>query len=450
MLLAALWGTAVAADEGSPPVAARLVSCIDVKDFGAEQVRFGDLNGAGAVDLLFCQSDYPTRRVTCLTATTVSGEVLWQTGTPSVANGRIYSDLPVQVYDWDADGRNEVLWVRQATYAEPIHLEGTDITEHAARYEGDATLVVLDGATGQEKTHLALPAPADDCIAFADLTGRGRREDLVVKDRYWNVWGVSHEGATLWRWEGSPGHYPAIADVDGDGRDEVFVGLALLDHDGTALFDRRLPEHQDAVYVARTQDGSWRLFEVTDAIRCMDVTGTELWAHSLTHAQHVVVGRFRYDSELQVAVIDRGTPQPDGTIAPATLYLFDLAGRELWRRVQPTGSHYAGIVLIDWFGPGEPQGVLCYSRGSQNGQREPAAVYDGEGKLVDALPMVYAPEHAEAGAGAGTEFYGTRANVWGDARDEVILSNSFGCCVYTNARAWSPPNLYNHNLYPGM
>ena len=23
---------------------------------------------------------------------------------------------------------------------------------------------------------------------------------------------------------GSPGHYPAVADVDGDGRDEVFVG----------------------------------------------------------------------------------------------------------------------------------------------------------------------------------------------------------------------------------
>jgi hypothetical protein len=52
--------------------------------------------------------------------------------------------------------------------------------------------MVLDGGTGQEKARLALPAPADDSFLFADLTGRGRREDLVVKDRYWNMWGIAH------------------------------------------------------------------------------------------------------------------------------------------------------------------------------------------------------------------------------------------------------------------
>lgn len=447
-LTGALMGRAPATDDGRHPVAAHLVANIDVRDFGAECIRIGDLDGDGAADLLFCQSDYPTRRTSCLTATTLAGQVLWQMGTPSVHNGRVYSDLPVQVYDWDNDGRNEVLWIRQATYAEPIYLGDTGITERAARYEGEATLMVLDGATGQQKTQLSLPPPADDCLALADLTGRGRREDLVVKDRYWNMWGVSHQGTVLWHWEGSPGHYPAIADVDDDGRDEVFVGLALLDHDGTVLFERRLPEHQDAVYVSRLRDGSWRLFEVTDAIRCLNVTGTQLWAHRLKHAQHVVAGTFRRDSELQVAVIDRGTAQPDGTFAPATLYLYDLEGRQLWRRVQPPGSHYAGIVLMDWFGSGDLQGVLCYSRGNREGQREPAAVYDGEGNVVDVLPMVYAPRHAAVGA--VTDFYGTRANVWGDARDEVILFNSYGCCVYTNAWAQSPPNLYNHNLYPGM
>ena len=29
-------------------------------------------------------------------------------------------NLPVQVYDWDNDGRNEVLYVKQAVYAEPL------------------------------------------------------------------------------------------------------------------------------------------------------------------------------------------------------------------------------------------------------------------------------------------------------------------------------------------
>ena len=92
-------GAVRGAEQGGPHMPARLVSNIDVRNFGAEQIRIGDLNEDGGPDLLFCQSDYPTRKITCLTAVTVSGEVLWQMGEPSLANGRIYSDLPVQIYD---------------------------------------------------------------------------------------------------------------------------------------------------------------------------------------------------------------------------------------------------------------------------------------------------------------------------------------------------------------
>jgi hypothetical protein len=67
-------------------------------------------------------------------------------------------------------------------------------------------MLVLDGRTGKEKTRFNLPAPADDSLLFADLTGRGRREDMVVKDRYWNMWGVSHEAKVLWSYTGSVGH----------------------------------------------------------------------------------------------------------------------------------------------------------------------------------------------------------------------------------------------------
>ncbi len=72
-----------------------LVSSLDTQDFGAETVRVGDLNGDGAPDLLFVQSLYGSREIRCLTATTILGERLWQTGEPSADNGRIYSDLPV-------------------------------------------------------------------------------------------------------------------------------------------------------------------------------------------------------------------------------------------------------------------------------------------------------------------------------------------------------------------
>ncbi|MHA1571586.1 MAG: hypothetical protein ACTSWM_07170, partial [Alphaproteobacteria bacterium] len=321
-------------------MATYLASKIDVKDFGTLQFRIGDLNADGAPDLLFVQSVFETREISCLTATTIFGRVLWQVGTPSRDNWREYSDLPVQIYDWDGDGENEVLYVKQARYAEPWPAEVSWARERAARYEGDATMVVLDGRTGQEKSRFPIPSGADDCFLFADLTGRGRREDLVVKDRYWNMWGVAHSGEVLWRWEGSTGHFPAIADLDGDGKDEVFVGFALIDDDGTVLFDQKITPpgypaagpHQDASYIVQLADGTWRLLFGNRGIHCLAVDGAELWHHPLAEAQHVVAGRFRTDSEMQVAVINRGQRRDKGEERdPATLYLYDLDGREIWR-----------------------------------------------------------------------------------------------------------------------
>ncbi|MBI2190837.1 MAG: hypothetical protein HYU36_02485 [Planctomycetes bacterium] len=420
-----------------------LVSLIDVRDFGAETLRIGDLDGDGGPDLLFTQSVYETRAINCLTATDIHGKVLWQAGTPSLMNARIYSDLPVQIYDWDGDGRNEVLYVTQAVYIEPYKAGGW-AQEAAKRYEGQAVLHVLEGMNGREKARFHLPPPADDSFLFADLTGRGRREDLVVKDRYWNMWGVSHDGAELWHWKGSTGHYPAVADLDGDGRDEVFVGFALIDHDGRVLFEKN-PErgHQDATYLVQLPDGSWRLLFGNHGVHCLAVDGTELWHHPLREAQHVVAGRFRTDSPVQFMVINRGHPRtPEG--CPAALHLYDLEGREIWRREQPKGSWCAAIVDIQWLGPGGPQSILVYGRG----QGHPAAIYDGDGNEVDTFTMQYTADRTREDREAG--HYCTRADVWGDGRDEVIFSGGRGACIYANARPLAIPTLYNNTLYPGM
>jgi hypothetical protein len=435
---------AQAAGGGEPPTR-HLVSNIDVKDFGAETLRIGDLTGDGAPDFLLVQSVYGTREITCLTATTIFGKVLWQTGSPSTENGRIYSDLPVQIYDWDRDGRSEVLYVRQARYAEPPYRGG--VRERADRYEGNATLVILEGSTGKEKGTLALPAPADDCFLFADLTGRGRREDLVVKDRYWNMWGVSHEGKVLWQWTGSTGHFPAVADVDGDGKDEVFVGFALIDDDGRVLFEKDAQgAHQDACYIVRPSDGQWRLLFGNSGIHCLRADGTELWHHPLGEAQHVVAGRFRTDSELQFAVVDR-TPVPThrrDANAWAILYLYDLDGREIWHRQQEKGAWCIATLRVNWFGQDKLQGVFVYGHGAGR----PAVIYDGDGQIVETFPMAYAPSVARADR--PDAFYGLVADVWGDSREEVILFNGRGLAIYANARPAAVPTLYNETLYPGM
>jgi len=439
-------GPAQTSTRPAGPPTVHLVSRIDVKDFGAETLRIGDLNVDGSPELLFVQSLRGPRQITCLTATSLQGELLWQVRKPSVDNGQIYSDLPVQIYDWDNDGCNEVLYVRQAKYVDPAY-NGTSVRERASRYQGHATLIVLDGRTGREKGTLALPAPADDCFLFADLTGRGRREDLVVKDRYWNMWGVAHDGRVLWHWAGSTGHFPAIADVDNDGRDEVFVGFALIDHDGKVLFDHD-PKgaHQDACWILKAPDNIWRLLFGNAGIHCLKPDGTALWEHPLGEAQHVVAGRFRADSPLQLAVVDR-TPEPThrrDENAWANLYLYDLEGREIWKRQQPRGGWAIATVPADWFGRHGLQTIFVYG----HGPGRPAVMYDGHGRIIDTFPMAYTPDRSEADR--CSDFYGLAADVWGDERDEIILFGSRGACIYANARPLESPTLYNETLYPGM
>ena len=450
------------ADNPTTRGATHLVSSFASRDFGAETVRIGDLNGDGAPDLLHIQCIFGQREISCLTATTIYGEVLWQVGTPSSDNTRVYGDLPVQIYDWDNDGVNEVLYIRQSVYADPVlyddnaYYRENRICERARRYEGDATMVVLDSLTGREKGTFPLPAPADAGFLFADLTGRGRREDLVVKDGYWNMWGVAHAGEVLWHWQGSTGHYPAIADVDGDGRDEVFVGYALIDHDGTVLFQKDwegwgdgvedpwgVPMHQDAAFIVQRADGAWRLLFGNGGVHCLAVDGTELWHHSLQEAQHVVAGRFRRDSEIQVAVIDRGYPRtPEGK--SADLLLYDLDGRELWKRPQLAGGWCAACLAINWRGSEGLQEILVYKRGF----KVPVAIYDGMGNIVDDIAVPAALSGATS-TDPGN-FYCCRAAVWGDNRDEVLVWGGKGTQIHANSRPLEIPTLYNNTLYHGM
>src|SRR5262249_10011767 len=80
-------------------------------------------------------------------------------------------------------------------------------------------------------------------------------------------------------------------------------------------------------------------------------SGKEAWTEPLPHTQHMIAGNFQGNSPVQFMCLDRGQLNPSPKV-PATLYLYDLDGKEIWRREQPAGSCHTSCVGIDWSGAG--------------------------------------------------------------------------------------------------
>ena len=182
--------------------------------FGAgRNVRFGDLDGDGQLDMLIAQNIPRVRgdafdHISALTAVTLDGRVLWQTGRPDPRNGLLTNDTPFQIHDIDGDKRNEVILIR------------------------DFKIQVLDGRTGKVEKWVWMPpaptpaaaaAPAagapvvpnrpyelysGDSIIFANLTGKPGRRDFILKDRYRHVWAFSRDLKLLWQGDEDTGHFP--------------------------------------------------------------------------------------------------------------------------------------------------------------------------------------------------------------------------------------------------
>lgn len=101
----------------------------------------------------------------------------------------------------------------------------------------DKRFLILEGATGRVKEEHALPSEeAHDCIIIANLSGKDRPEDIILKDRYFHMWALNRQFELLWTHEGNLGHFPWCSDVNGDGYDEVMAGYDLLDHNGRVLW----------------------------------------------------------------------------------------------------------------------------------------------------------------------------------------------------------------------
>ncbi len=103
-------------ESANPPM--RLWKKISTEGFGVgRNLRFGDLDGDGQLDILIPQVVHhgPKDRnseVGCMTAMTLDGKRLWQSGLPDPWKDNLTNDVGVQIHDLDGDGRNEVVYCR--------------------------------------------------------------------------------------------------------------------------------------------------------------------------------------------------------------------------------------------------------------------------------------------------------------------------------------------------
>jgi len=352
-------------------------------EYAGKVLRPGDLNGDGNVEFLFAQrmdlnpvkqSNVKYVALNCLTAD-------------------VWSDLPVQLFDFNGDGQLEVLCCK------------------------DFKIKLLDGATGETIRETDTPdanpgecwgeGPEDgfprilgDSITICNLTGEGLG-DFTLKDRYNNLWAYDRRLRRIWSYTGKMAHYAQTYDVDNDGLDEVFTDSSVFykNRDGRLIL------------AVAYEDGG---FYFLDA-----VTGEILREWHLGHGQGVNFASYRPD-------------QPGGLAIAANTFwggafwfIFSLEGELL----KADFMDVYGWVPVNWSGDGVE---LIGS---------PYGLYDGYGRMVVRFP--------DSHPGKVWVY-----DVCGDPRDEVIVWNESFLSIYTQSERFAGKclftpkrRLYNQTFY---
>jgi rhamnogalacturonan endolyase len=324
---------------------------------------FGDLDGDGRLDVVL-RLDNGIQEMSRdpgvpveLEAFTSYGRALWRR--PLVRHESSFgnaNNVPVNVHDLDGDGRDEV--IAQVEEGGELYLAVLDGLSGRVLRKAPWTRMVSDFAKSSTRVHMSIAYLDGKRPAIITQTGLYENEVIDAFDA-----GL----ARLWRYEsfaetnGSGSHHVDVADVDGDGRDEVFNGTMVLNPDGRlrwALYRA----HPDIVAVNRILPGAKtrQVYYVVESnvhagVYLVDAsTGKVLWKVNREDDPRWVHGHTGWASEIW-----EGSPgmellsNRDGHLME-DLVLFSAEGKILmnpfprgWRPVNWTGGATRELISSD-------------------------------------------------------------------------------------------------------
>ena len=256
------------------------VKSINITEAGGScGIRFGDLTGDGRMDLLFIRPDtvsderYFPHSIVCATAFSLDGELLWQVGNPEYDSPSVKCELPVQIYDIDRDGKNEVILIM------------------------NGKILILDGKSGETKKSAPLPESyACDSITIADLEGAGYAQNILIKNKRSKIFALDFNLNTLWSFEGNIGNTPFVFDINGDGKEEIIAGYCVLSSNGELLWKADMPSHASSVCACNFSGDSFcTVIFCGPSVRAYTADGEPLWEIDESE-QSFCIAKFRDNS----------------------------------------------------------------------------------------------------------------------------------------------------------
>jgi rhamnogalacturonan endolyase len=247
---------------------------------------------------------------TLIDAYTLEGRQLWRINLgPNIRSGAHYTSLVA--YDFDGDGRAELM---MRTADGTVDGRGRVIGDAKADFRnaegyvlsGPEFLTVFDGLSGAALASADYLPARGDVAAWGDTYGNrvdrflagaafldGVRPSAMFSRGYYTravlvAWDW-REGKLSRRWifdsdapgqaaaAGQGAHWFSVADVDGDGRQDIVYGAATIGSDGRLLYSTGLC-HGDALHVGQLDPArpGQQVFMVHESPRCYGEHGLEM------------------------------------------------------------------------------------------------------------------------------------------------------------------------------